>query len=67
MMTRISKKYQVVIPKEVREKLRLRSGRKMCVVAKAGIIYVIPQRPLSAYKGFLKNRSIVAAYVRGER
>lgn len=32
----ISPKYQVVIPKEVREKLNLKSGQKMTVVAKGG-------------------------------
>ncbi|MHB8845633.1 MAG: AbrB/MazE/SpoVT family DNA-binding domain-containing protein [Nitrospirota bacterium] len=66
-MTRISNKYQIVIPKEVRQKLRLRCGQKMCFVVKAGIMYLIPQRPLSTYKGFVKLGSAVSARELGER
>ncbi len=53
--TTISPKYQVVIPKEVREKLRLKSGQKMTVVTKGGVVYLIPEKPLDAFKGFLKG------------
>ncbi len=53
--TKISPKYQVVIPKNVREKLHLRSGQKMAVVAKGGVVYLIPEKPLEAFKGFLKG------------
>jgi len=56
----VSKKFQVVIPKEVREKLHLKIGQKICIVEKAGIIFLIPQRPLASYKGFLKNKSGLA-------
>jgi len=53
--TTISPKYQVVIPKEIREKLHLKSGQKMTVVTKGGIIYFIPEKPLETFKGFLKG------------
>lgn len=53
--TTISPKYQVVIPKEVREKLRLESGQKMTVVTKGGVVYLIPEKPLNAFRGFLKG------------
>ncbi len=53
--TTISPKYQVVIPKEVREKLHLKSGQKMTVVAKGGLLYLIPERPLASFKGFIKK------------
>ena len=53
--TTISPKFQVVIPKDVREKLHLASGQKMAVVAKGGIIYFIPEKPLAAFRGFLKG------------
>jgi len=53
----ITKKFQVVIPEEVRKELHLKVGQKISIVAKAGIIYLIPQRPLASYKGFLKKRS----------
>ncbi len=51
----ISPKYQVVIPKSIREKLHLKSGQKMTVVAKVGVIYFIPEKPLSFFRGLLKG------------
>lgn len=53
--TTISPKYQVVIPKDVREKLHLKSGQKMTVVTKGGVIYFIPEKPLASFRGFLKS------------
>lgn len=53
--TTISPKFQVVIPKEVREKLHLRRGQKMTVVTKGGIVHLIPEKPLSSYRGFLQG------------
>ena len=55
--TTISPKFQVVIPKEVREKLHLKSGQKMTVVTKGGMVYLIPERPFASFKGFLKGLS----------
>ncbi len=49
----ISSKYQVVIPKDVREKLHLKSGQKMTVVVKGGVVYLIPEKPVESFKGFL--------------
>jgi AbrB family looped-hinge helix DNA binding protein len=54
-ITTISPKYQVVIPKEVREKLKLKSGQKMIVVVKGGVVHMIPEKPLEFFKGFLKG------------
>jgi len=53
--TTLSPKYQVVIPKDVREKLHLKSGQKLTVVTKGGVIYVIPEKPIEAFRGFLKG------------
>jgi len=53
--TTISPKYQVVIPKAVREKLRLKSGQKVTVIAKGGVVYLVPEKPLESFKGFLKG------------
>ncbi|MBI2119137.1 MAG: AbrB/MazE/SpoVT family DNA-binding domain-containing protein [Elusimicrobia bacterium] len=51
----ISPKYQVVIPKEAREKTHLKKGQKMIVVVKSGIISFIPSRELSEFRGFAKG------------
>ncbi len=53
--TTISPKYQVVIPKDVREKLHLKSGQKMTVVTKGGVVYLIPEKPVESFRGFLKG------------
>jgi AbrB family looped-hinge helix DNA binding protein len=54
--TTISPKFQVVIPKDVREKLHLKSGQKMTVVTKGGMVYLIPERPMASFKGFIKKQ-----------
>ncbi len=53
--TRVSPKYQVVIPKEVRESLGLRVGQELQVVSKGGVMTFIPERPLSSLRGFAKG------------
>jgi len=55
--TTISPKFQVVIPKDIREQLRLKSGQKMTVVVKGGIVSLIPEKPLESFRGFLKGMS----------
>jgi AbrB family looped-hinge helix DNA binding protein len=51
----ISPKYQVVIPKTVREALNLRPGQRMQVVEYDGRIEFIPERDLKELRGFLKG------------
>ena len=51
----VSPKYQVVIPKEVREKLSLHKGQKMTVMARGEIIIFMPVAALKHYRGFLKG------------
>ncbi len=51
----ISPKYQVVIPKEIREKLQLSPGQKVEAVAYEGRIELIPVRPVKKMRGFLKG------------
>ncbi|MEN6321003.1 MAG: AbrB/MazE/SpoVT family DNA-binding domain-containing protein [Syntrophaceae bacterium] len=51
----VSPKYQVVIPKEIREALNLRPGQRMQVVEYKGRIEFIPERDLKELRGFLKG------------
>ena len=53
----LSPKYQVVIPKEAREKVHLKKGQKIVVIVKGGIISLIPERPLKELRGFAKGIS----------
>jgi AbrB family looped-hinge helix DNA binding protein len=49
----ISPKYQVVIPKQIRELLGLRPGQKIQAIAYQGRIELIPVRPMREIRGFL--------------
>jgi len=51
----VSPKFQVVIPKLIRDALRLRPGQKMKVMEYDGRIEFIPDRDISELKGFLKG------------
>ena len=51
----VSPKYQVVIPKTVREALHLRPGQKMQVVEYDGRIELIPERDIKELRGLLKG------------
>lgn len=50
-----SPKYQIVIPKDIREKVRIKSGQKMVIIVKGGIIHLIPEKPIRSLQGFLKG------------
>lgn len=50
---KISPKFQVVIPRDVREKLHLVAGQRMQVIAYGNRIELIPEREISAMRGFL--------------
>lgn len=52
---KISRKFQVLIPKKLREALRLSPGQKIQMVAYGDRIEMIPLRKISAMKGFLKG------------
>ena len=51
----VSSKYQVVIPKDVRDRLRIRPGQKVEAFAVAGRIELVPVRPISEMRGFLEG------------
>ena len=54
----LSSKYQLVIPKEVREECGVKSGEKMIILVKDGIINIIPQHMLKKMRGFIKGMKI---------
>ena len=51
----VSPKFQVVIPKNIRDALRLRPGQKMRVIEYEGRIELIPDRDIAELRGFLKG------------
>ncbi len=51
----VSPKFQVVIPKAVREELALRPGTKMLAIVKEGCVQLIPVRSARDLRGFLRG------------
>ena len=51
----VSPKYQVVIPKSIRETMRLRPGQKLKVIEYEGRIELIPDRDIAELRGFLSG------------
>ena len=51
----VSSKYQVVIPRDVREKMNLKPGQKVIVVEKDGVVHLIPEKPVKELRGFVKG------------
>jgi AbrB family looped-hinge helix DNA binding protein len=51
----VSPKFQIVIPKVIREAMRLRPGQKLKIIEYEGRIELIPDRDISELKGFLKG------------
>ncbi len=56
-ITTISTKFQIVIPKYVREKLNLSPQQRLQVLEKGGVITLVPEVPLMSLKGALKGMS----------
>jgi len=53
----ISPKFQIVIPREIRQRLRLRPGQQITLLERDGIITAIPDLPLEEFRGILKGIS----------
>lgn len=51
----VSPKYQVVIPREVREAAKIKPGSKVDILYYNGRIHFIPIRPLSELRGSLRG------------
>lgn len=53
----ISEKYQMVIPKSVREKWRIKPGQKVRLIVYGNVLEVVPVRNIKEARGFLKGMS----------
>jgi AbrB family looped-hinge helix DNA binding protein len=51
----VSPKFQVVIPKEIRESMGIVSGQKVRMIKYKNRIELIPLKSMSEMKGFLKG------------
>ncbi|MBI3634665.1 MAG: AbrB/MazE/SpoVT family DNA-binding domain-containing protein, partial [Candidatus Rokubacteria bacterium] len=51
----LSSKYRVVVPRGARERLKLRPGMRITVLDKGGVMFLIPERPVRAYRGIARG------------
>lgn len=58
MQTTISSKYQVVIPKPVRERLNLKPKQKLTVIEKDKMLILIPRASLDDLRGIAVGAEI---------
>lgn len=51
----VSPKYQVVIPRAVRERAHIRAGERLQIISFDDRIELVPIRPMRSMRGFLKG------------
>lgn len=54
----VSTKFQVVIPKEVRREVGLKTGQVLQVIAKGGVITMVPDQPIGQMRGYVKGMKV---------
>ena len=52
---RVSPKFQIVIPKQAREAMRLKPGQELSVIRVGRTLHLVPVRPLKDLRGILKG------------
>jgi AbrB family looped-hinge helix DNA binding protein len=53
----ISPKFQIVLPKRIRERMGLKPGQKIQVLSYKGRVELLPEKPILEMQGFLKGLS----------
>ncbi len=54
---RLSTRFQLVLPRGTRERLKLSPGTRFTVVDKGGVIFLVPERPVRGYRGVARTTS----------
>jgi len=54
-MVTVSPKYQVVIPKEIRERMEIKPGQRVHMMIYQGNLVLVPVRPIEEMRGFAKG------------
>jgi len=60
----VSPKFQVVIPKSVREQLHIKAGQKMMAMPYGEHIQLVPVKPIKEMRGFLKGANLDITQIR---
>jgi len=56
-IVKVSPKFQIVIPREIREDLKLRPGERLAVIEKGGTIHLVPFGKIKGMRGFVRGVS----------
>lgn len=64
---KVSSKYQIVIPRKVREALGIRKGQMVSVIPIGGVIEVVPDQELSRLEGAYPEVSLEEVRDESER
>ena len=56
--TTLSKKFQLSIPKAIREQLNLRAGQQFVIVTKGESIVLVPKRSAEEMRGFMRGANL---------
>lgn len=51
----LSEKFQICIPKALREELNLQSGQQFIFITKGGILHLVPKKNLQSIRGMLQG------------
>lgn len=54
----ISTKFQICIPKKIREQLHIKAGQQFIFIAKGNTLHLVPQLTIENIKGALKGAKI---------
>ena len=63
----VSPKYQVVIPSDVRDRLKIKPGQKVAVIEKDGVVHLVPIRPLKELNGMASGATLKGLRDEGDR
>jgi AbrB family looped-hinge helix DNA binding protein len=63
----VSGKYQIVIPKHIRQRLRIKPGDQLCFLDINGALRLVPVRPVSEMRGTLKGAKVDFSKIRQKK
>ncbi len=67
LIATISPKFQICIPKKIREQLHIKSGQQFICIAKGDCLELIPKRDIKTMRGLLKGANTKNVRDRSDR
>ncbi|HEX4045261.1 MAG TPA: AbrB/MazE/SpoVT family DNA-binding domain-containing protein [Gammaproteobacteria bacterium] len=63
----ISSKFQISVPKKIREQLHIKPGQQFIFVLKGDCLELVPKRDIKGVRGILKGANIKSVRDRSDR